>query len=300
MKNIPCSVVVIAVFGFGWAESSQAQGFGISFSSDGRLAAGFSDQVPGAEFTLFGDATARLSFNNSALGFELGVFGLANVVDTPHETYGTFTWDFAQGGRLFLGVPRPAYDSFAVSAAETMLPGLGVSHTAATRSLATYGAMFEGYLPYGLRYEASTDVLRYAVSVDTVPNRDTTIASLGFALPMGDVTLESAIEAAWGPATNIAGKVQLKGTVGGINGGLGLYSPGTVGGPAVVELFASYDTIDKITLASVVQIPIGSSIDPTVGISADYAFSQSVGISAGLLSEAGKDIAYSAFLNWQF
>ena len=144
-------IFLLACLGIGWGSSAPAQSQAFTFGSEGRLAAGYTDQVPGTDITLFGDATARLSLDNAPLGFELGVFGFANVVDTPHETYGTFTWDFAQGRRLFLGVPRPAYDSFAISAVETMLPALGVSHTAATRSQATYGAMFEGFLPYGLR-----------------------------------------------------------------------------------------------------------------------------------------------------
>lgn len=300
MRHILYSVSTLAVIGGGFASSADAQNLGLSFGADGRLVAGYTNQVPGADIFFFGDATARLSLNRTPLGFELGVFGLANVVDTPHETYGTLTWDFARGGRLFVGVPRPAYDSFAVSAAETMLPSLGVSRTGTTRSLATYGAMFAGFLPYGIRYESKTDKLRFAVSVDTVPNSDRTIAGAGLSVPIGNLTFETAIELAWGAGSDIAGKAQLKGTFGGVNGGVGLYWPGTVGGTEVLEAFASFDPAERITLGAVVQIPLRGNDDPTVGVAAQYALSSSAGISVGMLKQPGAETGYSALLDWRF
>jgi hypothetical protein len=300
MKYKPQLVCLILLIFFAPTGSLQAQSLRLSFGTEGRLVAGYADQVPGADVFVFGDTVARLSLKGIPLGFELGVYGLANAVDTPHETYGTLTWDFAQGGRLSVGVPRPAYDSFAVSAVDTLFPLLGVSGVGRTRSQATNGAMFEGFLPYGVRFENETEKLRFAASIDTVPNRDTTIASFGLALPLGDMTLESAVEVSWGTTTEVAGKVQLKGAVGGFNGGLGLYLPGTVGGPELLEAFASYQPTDKITLAGVVQFPLSGTDDPTAGVSARYAFSPTVGLSAGILSDAGADVAYSALLDWTF
>lgn len=300
MQNTFRNLLLVAISAFCGAGSARADSLGLTFGADGRLAAGFSDQVPGASLFFFGDATARVSLDAISLGFELGVYGLANVVDTPHETYGTFTWDFAGGGRLFLGVPRPAYDSFAVSAMDAMFPTLGVLQTDATRSQATYGAMYAGYLPYGIRYEQETDHLRFALSVDTVPNRDLTIASLGFAWPVGDLTLETAIEASWGATDDLSGKVQLKGALGRVDGGIGLYLPAAGGGRDMLEAFASFQPVEKITVAGVVQIPFGASDDVTVGISARYAISAANGFSAGVISDASGATAYSALLDWQF
>ena len=277
-----------------------AQSLGLSYGAEGRLAAGFTDQVPGAALFFFGDATARVSSDAIPLGFELGVYGLANVVDTPHETYGTFTWDFAQGGRLFLGVPRPAYDSFAVSAVDRLFPTLGVLQTAATRSQATYGAMYAGYLPYGVRFEKDGEKLRFAVSVDTVPNRDLTIASVGFALPLGALTVETAIETSWGASQDVSGKVQLTSAVGRVNGGIGLYLPGRFGGPDRLEAFASFAPLERLTIAGVVQIALDGSEEVTAGVSARYAISAANGFSAGVISTAAGDIAYSALLDWTF
>ena len=300
VQNIQRSLLAIAIGVACSASSAFAQSLPLSFGANGRLGAGYTDEVSGAGVFFFGDATSRLSLNNTTLGFELGLYGLANAADTPHETYGTFTWDFSQGGKLLVGVTRPAYDSFAVSAFDALLPSLGAANTAATRSQATYGAMFAGFLPYGLRYEAATEKMRYAASIATVPNRDTTIAGLGLAFPIGQVTLESALEVSWGSTTEVAGKVQLKGALGRVNAGLGLYLPGTVGGPELVEVFASFAPADKTTIAGVLQVPFHGGSDPTIGISARYDLSPSTGLSVGILSDAGADAAYSAYVDWSF
>ena len=300
MQSLFRYLPLMALSAFSPADSAQAQNLGLSFGADGRLTAGFTDQVPGAALFFFGDATGRVSLDAVPLGFELGVYGLANVVDTPHETYGTFTLDFAGGGRLFLGVARPAYDSFAVSAVDTLFPTLGILQTAATRSQATFGAMYEGYLPYGFRFEQTTDKLRFAVSVDTVPNRDLTIASVGFALPLGRLTLETAIEASWGASHDVSAKVQLKGTLGRVDGGLGLYLPGKGGERDLLEVFASFAPMEKITVSGVVQIPLSGSDDVTAGVSARYAITDGTGFSVGVTSDAAGDSAYSALLDWTF
>lgn len=300
VQSIHRTILAIAIGAACSASSGFAQSLAVSFGADGRLGAGYTDQVAGAGIYFFGDATSRLSLNNAPLGFELGLYGLANQADTPHETYGTFTWNFAQGGKLLLGVTRPAYDSFAVSAFDALLPSLGVANTGATRSEATYGAMFAGYLPYGLRYETATDKLRFAASIATVPNRDTTIAGLGLAFPIGQITLESAIEVSLGATTNVAGKVQMKGAIGPVKAGLGLYLPGTVGGPEMAEVFASFAPTDKTTVAGVVQVPLDDGSTPTIGISARYDFSPSAGFSIGALRDAGAGTAYSAYVDWTF
>jgi hypothetical protein len=300
MQSTLRSVSLIAAIAFLLTGTAEAQNRLLSFGAEGRLGAGFTDQVPDADYFLFGDATARLSLNGTPLGFELGIYGVANAADTPHETYGTFTWSFSQGGRLLLGVTRPAYDSFAVSAVDDLFPSLGVSNTGATRSLATYGAMFAGFLPYGLRFETATDKLHFAASIATVPNRDTRIAGLGLALPIGKMTLETALEVSWGPKTDVSAKVQMKGKIGRIDGGLGVYLPGTVAGPDMLEVFASFEPVEKITIAGVAQFPLSGDSDPTIGISARYAFSPAVSFSGGVLSDALDDTAYSALLDWTF
>ncbi len=280
------------------ASGPQAQSLPFDITADGRLALGYSDRLPGADVFLFGDATTRLGFG--AFGFELGVFGLADAIDTPHETYGAVTFDFAGGGRVSAGVPRPAYDSFAVSGLEGPFPSLGVARTGTSRSLATFGAMFGNFLPYGVRFENETDRLRYAASIHTVPNQDITMAGLGLAYPMGDWTLEGAVEVSWGASMDVAGKVQAHGRAGRVSGGIGLYLPGTVGGPEAVELFGNFDANDRLSVTGVVQVPLDGGTDPSAGAAVRYSINDRVGVSAGVMTDAGADAAFNALIDFRF
>ena len=275
-----------------------AQSLPLAFQPEGRFALGYSDRVPGADAFLFGDATLRLQRGRA--GLELGVFGLADALDSPHETYGTLTWDIGPKGRIFAGVPRPAYDSFAKSEMELLFPSLGIARTATTRSLATHGAMFTGLLPYGVRFQNTAGDLRYAASVHTVSNADIDIASFGASYPLGDWDLSGAVEVSWGTTTEVSGKVQARGMVGPLKGGVGLYLPGATAAPETLELFASFDPFSKVTLSGVVQVPLSGSSDPSGGVSARYALRHNLGLSVGVLSDAGANAAVSAHLDWSF
>jgi hypothetical protein len=288
-------IIALACLG---AAPASAQSLPLLQQPEGRFALGYTDRVPGADAFLFGDATVRLESGRA--GLELGVFGLDYALDTPHETYGTLTWDIGANGRIAAGVPRPAYDSFAVSEMELLFPSLGIARTAATRSLATHGAMFTGYLPYGARFQNAVGDLRYAASAHTVSNADVTIASFGASYLMGDYELSGAVEVSWGATTEVSGKVQARGAVGLVNGGIGLYLPGATGASEMLEAFASFDPFSKVTLSGVVQVPLGGSNDPSGGMSARYALRQNVGLSVGVLTDAGANAAVSAHLDWTF
>jgi hypothetical protein len=295
---------VFALFG----PLAQAQSLPFAVETEGRLSLGYSDRTAGADAFLVGDATLRLDFSGLSsglgsglpLGLEIGLYGRADALDTPHETYGALTWDLPGGGRFLVGVPRPAYDSFAVSALEHHFPSLGVDRATLTRSEATSGAMFANYLPFGLRFQNETAGLRYAMSVHRADNMDRTIASLGMSREFGDWTIEGAIEAGFGASTDVGGKMQLHGTVGAVSGGIGYYAPGARPGPDLLEAFASFDPIDRLTLSGVVQVPLDSTLDPTIGLSAHYAVRDDVSLALGVVSDAGADATVTAFLDWTF
>lgn len=287
------------VFGLTIPVCTHAQGLGITFEPAGRLSFGVTDRVPGADVFLFGDATLRLGVESLPLGLEIGTFGLADALDTPHETYAALTWDLALG-RISVGVPRPAYDGFAVSALETHFPTLAIARTGSTRSEATFGAMFGNYLPYGASFNGETGDLRFALSVHDASNVDRTIAGFGASYDLGDWTLSGAVEIGWGVDTDVAAKVQAKGTLGQVTGGVGIYVPGTAGGPELIEVFASFAPVERVTLSGVVQAPLDGSSDATVGVSASYAFRPDLGLTAGVVTDAGADPSLSAHLDWSF
>ncbi len=295
----PLRALALSLAGLSGAPAALAQSLAFDPGFDGRFAFGVTDRVPGADIFLFGDATARLGFDG-ALGLELGVFGLADALDTPHETYGAVTWDPATGGRFAIGVPRPAYDGFAASGLEGPFLSLGVARTATSRSAATFGAMFGNALPLGLRFENETARLRYAASVHAVPNQDSTIAGIGIAYPMPGWTLEGAFEVAWGSGTEVAGKLQAHGRAGRVSGGLGLFLPGANAAAEAVELFGAFEAGERVTISGVVQVPLDGATDPSGGAAVSYAINENINLSAGILTDVGADAAFNALIDFRF
>ena len=295
MRLIFCSITLILA-----ACIANAQSWPDWITAEGRLALGYSDRTPGADAFLVGDATLRLAPAFAGrFGLEIGSYGRADALDTPHETYGSLTFDLGNG-RLAVGVPRPAYDSFAVSALHYHFPSLAIDRTAATRSEATQGAMFANYLPYGARFQNESSGLRYAASVHHSATPDRTMASFGIATGTKTWIFEAAIEAGFGNSTDISAKAQAYREIGGFAGGIGYYAPGLLGGSDLVELFGSYQPMDRVTLSGVVQVPVDGSSDPTGGVAARYGFGNGLALSLGVASDAGSDPVISTFVDWTF
>ena len=295
MRLSLCLAMVLAA-----GSAAHSQSLPDWISADGRLALGYSDRTPGADAFLVGDATLRFAPEIfGKLGFELGTYGRADALDTPHETYGSLTYDFGTS-RIAIGVPRPAYDSFAISALHRHFPSLAIDRTAATRSEATQGAMFANYLPYGARFQNETSSLRYAFSVHHSATPDRTMASFGIATGSKSWIYEAAIELGTGTSTDISAKAQARGDFGDWSGGVGYYAPGLFGGSDLIEVFASYKAWDRITLSGVVQAPVDGTTDPTGGIAARYGFSNGMALSLGVASDAGSDAVISTFVDWTF
>lgn len=282
------------------AAPAPAQSFPEWISAGGRLALGYSDRVPGADAFLAGDATLRFAPAFAGrFGAELGLYGRADALDTPHETYGALTFDITDTARLSAGVPQPAYDGFAVSALEMSFPSLAIERTGATRSATTNGAMFAGWLPYGVSFTNQAGALRYAVSIHDASGAGTTVASVGAATDLGNWQLSGAIEAVWGTSTEISGKLQAQGQIGPVTGGAGFYSPGAVGGSDLIEVFASVTPLDRLTLSAIAQLPTDGT-GATGGVAARYGFAKSAAVSVGVATDAGSDAVFNAFLDWRF
>jgi len=300
--RVPLTIaIVLAASVLAASAPAVAQSVPDWISVDGHFALGYSDRTPGADVFGVGDATLRFSPDFTApFGFELGFYGRADALDTPHETYGALIWDLGQNGRLSLGAVRPAYDGFAVSALEISFPSLGIDRAGSTRSAATFGAMFANWLPYGASFSNHTDTLHYAVSVHHASNVDTTVASFGAGADYGDWQFSGALEAAWGTSTEVSGKLQAKGQFGPVTGGVGYYTPGIVGGSDLVELFATYRPQDNLEFSAVAQVPVDGAKDPTAGVAARYSFTDHTDVSVGVASDAGSDAVLNAFVDFRF
>ena len=162
-------------------------------TASGWVSLGASDRVTGADAFLVADTQVRLSFYGVTA--EVGVFGRADALDTPHETYGAIGVYLTPDIHLSAGVPRPAYDGFAVSALERRFPSLAIDRAQTTRSAATQGAMFANWLPYGVSLVGTTGDLRFAISAHYAEVPDETVVGAGLAGSLGGWALSGAIEA---------------------------------------------------------------------------------------------------------
>ena len=295
MRAVLCSIALLVT-----TSTAQSQSWPDWISAEGRLALGYSDRTAGADAFLVGDAMLRFAPEFAGrFGLEIGTYGRADALDTPHETYGSLTFDVGNG-LLAVGVPRPAYDSFAVSALHYHFPSLAIDRTAATRSEATQGAMFANYLPYGARYQNGTSNLRFAASAHHSASPDRTMASFGIATGTKTWIFEGALEVGMGGSTDVSAKAQALGVFDDFAGGIGYYAPGAFAGSDLVELFGSYKPWKRVTLSGVVQIPVDGTSDPTGGIAARYGFGNGMAMSLGVASDAGSDAVISTFVDWTF
>ncbi len=267
-------------------------------SGSGRLSFGVTDRVPDADLYLFGDATLRFAPPSARWGIELGLFGYDNAQDTPHETYATVTWDTGTL-RVSAGVPRAAYDSFAVSAFDGSFPTFSVDQAPLTRSVATWGPLFAGHVPYGVRLDAQTTDLTFAASIHHAGSVDITTASVGMAYALGAVTLAAGVEGSFGATDTVSGKFQAFWSNGNVEAGLGLYAPGAAGLEETAELFATVSPSDRLSVTGIVQAPLSGGTT-TGGVSGRYAINDRFNVSVGALGVTGNDPTYNASIGFNF
>lgn len=266
--------------------------------TSGHLSFGITDRLPGADVFLAGDATLRLSRPDTAWGVELGTFGYANALDTPHETYGTITWDLGTS-RLAFGVPRPAYDSVAVSGFDALFPSFAVDQARTTRSRATWGATEAGALPYGARLDASAGPLRSAASLHWEDGADAPLIALSAETTAGALAFGAAVEGQPGAAGTLSAKLQTVWSQGPVDAGLGLFAPGAAGASTVLELSLQFAATDRVTVTGLLQAPVSEGAI-TAGLAATVALPRDLSLTAGGLRTADGSLAYTAALAWHF
>ncbi len=267
-------------------------------SLDGWAVAGYATGNHAARDTAFlsGDVTFAAPLFGSALGIELGGYGLAYDLDTPHETYGALT--LATGfGRLSAGVVRPAFDRFAASPLDRMLPlaGFAEPRIAATRSRVTWGAMYAGYLPYGASLTGGNDAFGWAVSAHRAESQNLTVASLGLGLSRPGWRLDAAVE--WASDDSWAGKAQMVSDGPQVSAGLGLYAAPAPHHANRAEGWLTWHQSPRLDLSALVQVPTeGHGIGV---LAADYSLGDHARLALGLSDEAGTAAA-SLGLDWRF
>jgi hypothetical protein len=266
----------------------------LSWEFEGTLQLGLSDRTTGAEVFAVTDATARLTYGRFTA--ELGLFGRADGLDTPHETYGALGIHLGKNGHLTVGVPRPAYDAFAVSQLETEFPALSIERVQQTRSAATYGAMFNNWLPYGAAYQGQVQQLSYALSAHYADTPDALVLGAGVGMAVDDWHLSGAVESADG---TINAKAQAARDFGRFRAGLGYFATGAAGVADLVEGYAQFSATDRIDLTAIVQSPVDGGA-ASGGLTARYAITDATALQVGIGSDTGQDPFFSAGVKFDF
>jgi hypothetical protein len=291
------SLLLVALLAQAAAGPITAQSLGLSLRDGSRIGIA----ATGAEASRIeahGDLTIQVPLNRpGGLSFELGFYGQFNRDRSAHETYGSFVWS-SPAGSLSVGVLRPAYDSFAASELDLILPVLARNEAriGATRSRLTWGAMYDHYLPYGARWSAVTGPVTWAVSAHTVPNQNLSIGTAGISWSGEPWTIAAAVEA--GSDGTTGGKLQLLGDLGEVTLGVTGFAAASPGFESTAEGFLTWKATDRLSLSALVQVPTAGGQELAV-LAASYKTGRRGRATLGL-SEFGGAPAASLGLDWTF
>jgi len=264
---------------------------------DGQIALGLVAEDGDVDATFFADATYTLEVNG--LGFELGSYGVWTNEDSPHETYATVFADILSG-RLHAGVPRPAYDQFAISAADHSLPHVGIAALRQTRSFATTASAELEEVPLGLLYTSDEGRSSYALSYHVIDALDSSVLSFGAGYDAGAWQLSGGLEYVdTDDGSDANAKLQVATQIDQMDLSVSYFANGYADTADLAEIALGYHFSDRITGGAFLTEEIGGS-DTTIGATVDVSFGSNLYLQAGVAHQDDADTAYSAFVGWAF
>lgn len=265
---------------------------------EGTIAVGAVNGDGSTEATVYVDATYTTDFG--AYGIQIGSYGVWTQDTHPHETYATAFADVL-GGRLSLGVPRPAYDHFAVSVADSALPHVGIAQLAQTRSYATLASAELEEVPLGALYQSDEGRSTYALSLHSIDELNAQVLSLGARYETNDWHLSGGfeyIDNEDGSDTNA--KVQASHQMDQLDLSVGYYLNGYQDRSDLAEVALTYHLSDRVTTYGFVQQEIAGGSETTIGAAVDVEFGSNLYLKAGVSHQDTSDTAFSTFVGWAF
>ncbi|KAJ56751.1 hypothetical protein ACMU_07380 [Actibacterium mucosum KCTC 23349] len=254
-----------------------------------RLGVTQAGDISGAAF--FADGTWAYEFG--AFGVSLGSYGVWTGKDHPHETYAALTYDLGPG-KLALGVPRPAYDLFAVSAIDHVLPALGLANVAQTRSHATAVATAGGGVPLGASFASD----QFAASVVHIDTTNATVVSVGGRF--GNVPLfEGALELVEQSGDSHANaKLGVVHRIDAMTLHATLFHSDVAG--QAIELGTSFPVGNNVQLDLFAQVPDEGFDNATVGAAAKFPLGVYSFLNTAVARDTNGEGAYAASIGWRF
>ncbi len=274
-----------------------------AFTADGTFRLGVADGGAADDIYLFTDSTFTLRYKDtSPIGVEFGAFGIWTDSIHPHETYATVNLYFDQGRSLAAGVPRPAYDLFAISTLDHAHPTLALESIPTTRSHATSTAFDGAGVPLGVQYRAPGQTFDYALSAHHINRTDTQLASFGGQFRIAtDITIAGAVEIVDGPDdTDVNAKGQISAPVLGTETRVGLFHNDSADATDLAEVASQIALSDRSHLTLFSQVPLTGSKDASFGIAVDYGLTPSIALQVSAAQNFEHDGVVSASVGLNF
>jgi hypothetical protein len=235
----------------------------------------------------YGDATATLEVT-PRLSFELGLFG--RPLTRQHETYVTLSWR-TEGGRISAGFPRPAYDIYAVSLLDRMLPQEAdrVDQVAATRSRLTRGTFADGEVQVGVLYRADST---WAASAHRVIDSDLAVGSLGGGVRLGGWDVAGALERSSDGESGA--KLTAAREFGAVGAQVGAFHRTAPEAGDMIEAGLTWHVGRRLELGALTQITTGDGDERLAALAATVTMPRGQ-VGLGLLVEDGEPSASIAY-----
>lgn len=240
----------------------------------GQLRLGVTDNGTQSDVTVFADLDWVLRFGQA--GLSVGSYGLWTEDSHPHETYATLFVDLGPG-RLSAGVPRPAYDQFAVAAVDHAFPALGITALPTTRSHATAIAADGAGVPLGVMYNGKTGAVGWAASAHDIDRTDTQLLSFGTVIHGDGWQLSLATELVDGPDdTDTNAKLQAGMDLGPAEVTASYFHGGAQPGSNLTEFAAALPVSDRLEASIFTLLPTTDPEDGYLGASARYGLGHNI------------------------
>lgn len=263
----------------------------------GELRFGLADTPAHEGATVFADFEWDLRFGSG--GVAVGSYGLWTEDTHPHETYATLFVDLGDG-RLSAGVPRPAYDQFAVAAVDHAFPSLGIRALPATRSHATAVAADGAGVPLGVMYRSGAGDLGWSASAHDIDRTDTQLLSLGTGYTGDGWHLDLALERVDGPDNhNTNAKLQAGADIGRAHFTASYFTAKAQDAPDLAELAAALPVSDRFRATFFTLLPPSDPEDTVLGAAARYDLTGHVVLDAAAAHGDGESWL-GASIGWTF
>jgi hypothetical protein len=292
MKRL-LSTSAIALITFATTPALAETSFGNGFTIDGHVALSHLDVGDDTETYFSTDST--VAWSNGTFGVELGLIAFVDEEENATAVFPAVSYTFGNGGKVSVGMPRPAYDEYATFKMNELSDLIGTVNIAANgKSLVTtFLTTTDVENVYGLRYDGTAGPVQFALSYHQDEDGDGALFSSSAAWTKDALTISGGLENYNFGGSDGGNIVKLRGDYdfGKFAAGLGVIAIIDNDGDSeeTYEAALTWKPTDQISLTGVyaTQSLFGDNL---YGITGNYSFTEnaSVKLSAFKPSDASE------------